>query len=108
MFAQAFHPAMKYAAVPRKEIGIRTVFNILGPLTNPAHAQYQVIGVPSEEIGNTVARALHHLHINRALVVHGLNGVAPRLSISAHGRHLELRARRPNYLFDTFARKTWG
>jgi anthranilate phosphoribosyltransferase len=81
MFAQAFHPAMKHAAMPRKEIGIRTVFNILGPLTNPAGAQYQVIGVPSEEIGNTIAQALHHLRINRALVVHGLNGV-DELSIS--------------------------
>ena len=90
MFAQAFHPAMKHAAMPRKEIGIRTVFNILGPLTNPAGAQYQVIGVPSEEIGNTMARALHHLHINRALVVHGLNGV-DELSISGKSAIWEIK-----------------
>jgi anthranilate phosphoribosyltransferase len=81
MFAQAFHPAMKFAATPRKEIGIRTVFNILGPLTNPAGAQYQVIGVPTEEIGDKIAGALVHLHIRRALVVHGLNGI-DELSIS--------------------------
>jgi len=81
MFAQAFHPAMKFAAMPRKEIGIRTVFNILGPLTNPAGSQYQVIGVPSEEIGDKISQALVHLHTGRSLVVHGLNGV-DELSIS--------------------------
>jgi anthranilate phosphoribosyltransferase len=81
MFAQSFHPAMKYAASPRREIGIRTVFNILGPLTNPAGAQYQVIGVPNEEIGDKIAQALCHLNIKRALVVHGLNGI-DELSIS--------------------------
>ncbi|MHB8085678.1 MAG: anthranilate phosphoribosyltransferase [Dehalococcoidia bacterium] len=81
MFAQAFHPAMKYAASPRREIGIRTVFNILGPLTNPAGAQYQVIGVPNPEIGDKIALALQHLDIKRVLVVHGLNGI-DELSIS--------------------------
>ncbi|MBN1375669.1 MAG: anthranilate phosphoribosyltransferase [Dehalococcoidia bacterium] len=81
MFAQSFHPAMKFAATPRKEIGIRTVFNILGPLTNPAGAQYQVIGVPSEEIGEKISQALVHLHTGRSLVVHGLSGV-DELSIS--------------------------
>jgi anthranilate phosphoribosyltransferase len=90
MFAQAFHPAMKYAATPRKEIGIRTVFNILGPLTNPAGAQYQVIGVPTEEIGNKIAGALVHLHITRALVVHGLNGI-DELSISGKSAIWEVR-----------------
>ena len=90
MFAQAFHPAMKYAATPRKEIGIRTVFNILGPLTNPAGAQYQVIGVPTEEIGNKIAGALRHLHIRRALVVHGLNGI-DELSISGKSAIWEVR-----------------
>ncbi len=75
MFAPVFHPAMKYAAAPRREIGIRTVFNILGPLTNPARAEYQVLGVPSEEIGEKLAPALRHLGIKHALVVHGLNGI---------------------------------
>lgn len=81
MFAQSFHPAMKYAAAPRREIGIRTVFNILGPLTNPASAQYQVIGVPSKELGDKIAAAICRLGIKRALVVHGLNGI-DELSIS--------------------------
>jgi anthranilate phosphoribosyltransferase len=92
MFAQAFHPAMKFAAMPRKEIGIRTVFNILGPLTNPAGAQYQVIGVPTEEIGDKISQALVHLHTGRSLVVHGLNGV-DELSISGKSAVWEVPGR---------------
>jgi anthranilate phosphoribosyltransferase len=75
MFAPAFHPAMKYAAAPRREIGIRTVFNILGPLTNPAHAQFQVIGVPSEELGEKIASTLQRLGTKHSLVVHGMDGM---------------------------------
>jgi anthranilate phosphoribosyltransferase len=85
MFAPVFHPAMKYAAVPRREIGIRTVFNILGPLTNPARAESQVIGVPSREIGNKIAAALHRLGTKHSLVVHGIDGVD---EISISGRSL--------------------
>jgi anthranilate phosphoribosyltransferase len=75
MFAPVFHPAMKYASAPRKEIGIRTVFNILGPLTNPAHAEYQVIGVPDLETAEKIVAALVQLEVKHALVVHGLNGM---------------------------------
>ncbi|MDO8567299.1 MAG: anthranilate phosphoribosyltransferase [Dehalococcoidales bacterium] len=75
MFAPAFHPAMKYAAGPRREIGIRTVFNILGPLTNPARAESQVIGVPSRELGDKIAAALHLLGTKHSLVVHSLDGI---------------------------------
>ena len=85
MFAPIFHPAMKYAAVPRREIGIRTVFNILGPLTNPARAESQVIGVPSREIGNKIASVLHRLGTKHSLVVHGIDGVD---EISISGRSL--------------------
>lgn len=81
MFAPLFHPAMKHAIGPRREIGIRTVFNILGPLTNPAGAQVQVIGVPDREVGPKVAAALKLLGAERALVVHGLDGL-DELSIS--------------------------
>jgi anthranilate phosphoribosyltransferase len=75
MFAPAFHPAMKFAGGPRREIGIRTVFNILGPLTNPARAEYQVLGVPSVELAEKMVPALIHLGIRHALVVHGANGM---------------------------------
>jgi len=82
MFAPIFHPAMRYAAAPRREIGIRTVFNILGPLTNPARAQFQVIGVPNIELGEKIALVLHRLGIRHALVVHGTDGM-DEISISA-------------------------
>ncbi len=71
MFAQVFHPAMKYAAAPRREIGIRTVFNILGPLTNPAGAQAQVLGVADGSLVEKMALVLRGLGCHRALVVHG-------------------------------------
>jgi anthranilate phosphoribosyltransferase len=75
MFAPLFHPAMKHAVGPRREIGIRTVFNILGPLTNPAGAQTQVIGVPDKVFGPKVAQALKLLGVEVAMVVHGLDGM---------------------------------
>lgn len=81
MFAPLFHPAMKHAAGPRREIGIRTVFNILGPLTNPAGAEFQVIGVPSQELGEKIAAVLHRLGTKHSLVVHSLDGM-DELSIS--------------------------
>ncbi len=75
MLATVFHPAMKHAAGPRREIGIRTVFNILGPLTNPAGASRQLIGVPSHTIGDKIAHALSLLGTRHALVVNGSNGM---------------------------------
>ena len=71
MFAQRFHPSMKFAAGPRREIGIRTVFNILGPLTNPAGARAQMIGVADPVVAPKMARVLALLESDRALVVHG-------------------------------------
>jgi anthranilate phosphoribosyltransferase len=85
MFAPIFHPAMKYATTPRREIGIRTVFNILGPLTNPAKARFQVIGVPSKELGEKIASVLHRLGTEHSLVVHGTDGMD---EISISGRSL--------------------
>ncbi len=90
MFAPAFHPSMKYASAPRREIAIRTVFNILGPLTNPAGAQHQVIGVPTEQWGSKMARALGLLGTKHALVVHGAGGI-DELSITGRSRVWELR-----------------
>jgi anthranilate phosphoribosyltransferase len=75
MFAPAFHPAMKYAAEPRKEIGIRTVFNILGPITNPASASAQIIGVYDAKLVEPMAYALQKLGCQEAIVAHGLDGL---------------------------------
>ena len=90
MFAQAFHPAMKHAAGPRRELGVRTVFNILGPLTNPAHANHQLLGVASPEIAPRMAAALQRLDRGHALVVHGDDGV-DELSISSPSLVCEVR-----------------
>ena len=81
MFAPVFHPAMKHAAAPRREIGIRTVFNILGPLTNPAHVEHMLLGVPSEELGKKIADVLHRLGTKHSLVIHGRDGM-DEISIS--------------------------
>jgi anthranilate phosphoribosyltransferase len=75
LFAPQFHPAMKYAAAPRREVGIWTVFNILGPLTNPTGARYQVIGVANPALTYKLAHALQLLGCEHALVVHGEDGL---------------------------------
>lgn len=75
LFAPIFHPAMKYAVGPRKEIGIRTIFNILGPLTNPAGAKRQVLGVFSDKLIETLASVLGNLGAEDTMVVHGEDGL---------------------------------
>jgi len=90
MFAPMFHPSMKFAATPRREIGIRTIFNILGPLTNPALAESQVLGVPSEELGEKLAQVLLRLGSKHAMVVHGLNGM-DEISVAGKSKVWELR-----------------
>ena len=75
LFAPALHGAMKYAIGPRKEIGIRTIFNILGPLTNPAGAGCQVLGVYRQELVETMAYVLKNLGCKRGFVVHGMDGM---------------------------------
>ena len=75
LFAPALHGAMKHAIGPRREIGIRTIFNILGPLTNPAGAQCQVLGVYREELTEKLAQVLRKLGCKRGFVVHGLDGM---------------------------------
>ncbi len=71
LFAPSFHPAMKHALGPRKEIGIRTVFNLLGPLTNPAGATVQLLGVYREDLTRPIAEVLRNLGSKGAFVVHG-------------------------------------
>lgn len=75
MFAPRFHPSMRHAAPVRREIGIRTIFNILGPLANPAGVRRAVIGVATPTLGGTVAQVLAELGMERALVVHGSDGL---------------------------------
>lgn len=75
LFAPAHHPAMRYVMPTRKALGLRTVFNVLGPLTNPADAKRQLLGVYDPDLARLVAEALRELGSDRALVVHGLDGL---------------------------------
>jgi anthranilate phosphoribosyltransferase len=75
LFAPLFHPAMKYAIGPRREMGIRTIFNILGPITNPAGARRQILGVFSGRLTETLATVLGNLGAEDAMVVHGEDGL---------------------------------
>lgn len=75
LFAPHFHQAMKYAVGPRRELGFRTVFNLLGPLTNPAGAEFQLVGVFCRELTSVLAGVLGRLGVKRALVVHGAGGL---------------------------------
>src|SRR2546430_59703 len=74
-FAPTFHPSMRHAAPVRRELGVRTAFNLLGPLTNPAGASRQLVGVPRPEFTELMARALMLLGTTRAWVVHGADGI---------------------------------
>lgn len=90
LFAPVFHGAMKHAAKARKEVGIRSIFNMLGPLTNPAGANCQLLGVFAPELTETFAEALKLLGTRRAFVVHGHDGL-DEISICAPTRVSELR-----------------
>ncbi|MGB2599410.1 MAG: anthranilate phosphoribosyltransferase [Candidatus Omnitrophota bacterium] len=90
LFAPLFHGAMKYAVTPRREIGIRTVFNILGPLCNPASATCQVLGVYDENLMVTIAKVLKNLGTKRAFVVHG-SDCLDEVTIAGKTKIVELR-----------------
>jgi anthranilate phosphoribosyltransferase len=90
LFAQRFHKSMKHVMPARTQLKVRTVFNILGPLANPASAQFQVVGVSSPEIMELMANALHGLRIEHAFVVHGANGM-DEISISSRTYVVEIR-----------------
>ena len=90
MFAPKFHPAMRHAGPVRRELGIRTVFNLLGPLANPAGVRRYVLGVASAEIGEKLAKALGELAVVHALVVFGTDGL-DEISPSAETRTWEVR-----------------
>jgi anthranilate phosphoribosyltransferase len=90
LFAPLLHEAMKYAVQPRRDIGIRTVFNLLGPLTNPAMASHQLIGLYSGELVAAIAHVLKNLGSARAMVVHGLEGL-DEISLCGPTKVAELR-----------------
>ena len=91
MFAPTYHPAIKYVGPTRREIGIRTVFNILGPLTNPAHTPYQVLGVSDRSLMRKMGEVLLHLGCRHALIVHGEDGL-DECSICAPTHICEVRS----------------
>src|SRR5215470_3296876 len=90
LFAPAIHSAMKYVQPARRELRLRTVFNLLGPLTNPAHASAQVVGVYSDDLVEKLAEALSMLGLRRAMVVHGADGL-DEITISSTTRVAEVR-----------------
>jgi anthranilate phosphoribosyltransferase len=90
LFAPTFHPAMRHAGQARKDLGVRTAFNLLGPLTNPARASRQIVGVPRPELTELMARALLLLGSSRAWVVHGADGF-DELSTTGHTKVSECR-----------------
>ncbi len=90
LFASSLHKAMKFAIGPRKEIGIRTIFNILGPLTNPSMAQNQLLGVFSPDLTDTMAKVLRNMGSTRAYVVHGTDHL-DEITITAPTHVTELR-----------------
>ncbi|MDR3749727.1 MAG: anthranilate phosphoribosyltransferase [Acidobacteriota bacterium] len=90
LFAPAMHSAMKYVQPARRELRLRTVFNLLGPLTNPARASAQVVGVYSDDLVEKLAEALRELGLRRALVVHGSDGL-DEITISGPSKVAELR-----------------
>jgi anthranilate phosphoribosyltransferase len=96
LFAPLIHPAMKHAAPARAELKMRTVFNLLGPLTNPAGAQAQLVGAPSARAAELIAQALAKLGLSRGLVVHGMDGMdeitttGPTLMWEVGGAHRQI------------------
>jgi anthranilate phosphoribosyltransferase len=90
LFAPAMHSAMRYVQPARRELRLRTVFNLLGPLTNPAHASAQVVGVYSADLVEKLAEALSELGLRRALVVHGRDGL-DEITISGASKIAEVR-----------------
>ncbi|MEN3028715.1 MAG: anthranilate phosphoribosyltransferase [Aquificaceae bacterium] len=90
MFAPLFHPAMKRVIGPRREVGVRSIFNLVGPLSNPAEAKRQLLGVFADSLVDKVALALKGMGIKRAFVVHGKDGM-DEVSVSAPTRVAELK-----------------
>jgi len=101
LFAPVYHSAMRFAAPVRKALGVKTIMNLLGPLANPAGAEYQLIGVYREDLCDVVANAAHMLGVKRVMVIHGLDGI-DELSISASSRvvFIDEGGDKQDYIFD--------
>jgi len=96
MFAPIFHPSFRFAGVPRRELGLRTVFNVLGPLCNPAGARYQALGVADGAIAGKMADVLMKLGVERAIVFHAGDGM-DELSVSGPSHVIEIDGQRKEY-----------
>jgi anthranilate phosphoribosyltransferase len=99
LFAPVFHPSFRFAGVPRRELGLRTVFNVLGPLCNPAGAKYQALGVADGSMAGKMADVLLRLGVERAIVFHAGDGM-DELSVSAPSFVIEIDGARKEYELD--------
>ncbi len=99
LFAPIFHPSFRFAGVPRRELGVRTVFNVLGPLCNPAGARYQSLGVADGSVAAKMAEVLVRLGVERAIVFHSEDGM-DELSIGSRSHVIEIDGRRRDYELD--------
>lgn len=99
LFAPIFHPSFRFAAVPRKELGVRSVFNILGPLCNPAGARFQALGVADRALAGKMADVLVRLGVERAIVFHAEDGM-DELSVASASHVIEVDGGRREYELD--------
>jgi anthranilate phosphoribosyltransferase len=99
MFAPVFHPSFRFVAVPRRELSLRTVFNVLGPLCNPAGAKYQALGVADGTVAGKMADVLVRLGVERAIVFHAGDGM-DELSVSGPSHVIEIDGVRKDYELD--------
>jgi anthranilate phosphoribosyltransferase len=99
LFAPVFHPSFRFAGVPRRELGLRTVFNVLGPLCNPAGAKYQALGVADGSLAGKMAEVLMRLGVERAMVFHAGDGM-DELSVSSPSFVIEIDGTRNEYQLD--------
>jgi anthranilate phosphoribosyltransferase len=99
LFAPIFHPSFRFAGAPRKELGVRTVFNVLGPLCNPAGARFQSLGVAEGALAGKMAEVLVRLGVERAIVFHSADGM-DELSVASASHVIEINGRRREYELD--------
>src|SRR5467141_2955307 len=99
LFAPVFHPSFRFAGVPRRELGLRTVFNVLGPLCNPAGARYQALGVADGAMAGKMAEVLQRLGVERAIIFHAADGM-DELSVASTSFVIEIDGARKEYELD--------